>query len=87
MSDKDILYNILSREIDNLLSVNPSLAFFSGPIKKWVFNYIDPYVNFFMEGDRLQTDIATAFVQEEMGNKIKDFKKKYEEAVKNESQN
>lgn len=84
MTEKEIFYNILGREIDNLLSANPSLAFFSGVVKKWVFNYIDPYVNLFMEGDRIQTDMATAFIEDEMSNKIKKFKQKFEEEIKNE---
>lgn len=84
MTDKEIFYSILGREIDNLLCVNPALSFLGGSIKKWVFNYIDPYVNFFMEGGTLKTDMATAFIQSEVNDKLKNFKQKFEEEVANE---
>lgn len=84
MSEKEIFYSILGREIDNLLGGSPSSSFLSGVVKKWIFNYIDPYLNLFMDGDTVQADIATAFVKEEMNAKIDNFKKKFMEDVKNE---
>jgi hypothetical protein len=84
MSEKEIVYSILGREIDNLLGGNPSSSFLSGVVKKWIFNYIEPYVNLFMDGDIVQADMATAFVKEEMNAKIDNFKKKFMEDVKNE---
>jgi hypothetical protein len=84
MSEKEIFYSILSREIDNLLGGSPSSSFLSGIVKKWVFNYIEPYVNLFMEGDTLQADMATAFVKQEFNDKVENFKKKFMEDVKNE---
>jgi hypothetical protein len=84
MNDKDILYSIIDRYIDNLLIRNPSLSFLSGPIKKWVYNYIDPYVNLFVEDDDLQVDIASGFVKQELTDKIDIFKKKFKEYKENE---
>ena len=84
MSDKDILYSIIDRYIDNLLIRNPSLSFLSGPIKKWVYNFIDPYVNLFVEGEDLQVDIASGFVKQELMDKIDIFKKKFKEYKENE---
>ena len=84
MTEKEVFYSILEREIDNLLCINPSLAFFSRPIKNWVLEYIDPYVSLFMEGDKLRTDMATSYIKEEVSNKINNFKKKFEEEIKNE---
>lgn len=84
MSDKDILYSIIDRYIDNLLMHNPSLSLFSGPIKKWVYNFIDPYVNLFVEGEDLQVDIASGFVKQELTDKIDIFKKKFKEYKENE---
>lgn len=79
MTDKEIFYSMLSREIDNLLAGNPSIGFLSGVVKKWVFRYIDPYVSLFMDGDEMQTEIASAYVKEELSNKINEFKRKFEE--------
>lgn len=84
MTDKDIFYSMLSREIDNLLSTTPSISFLGGAIKNWVFKYIDPYVDLFMEGDTFQADVATAFVKEEMSSKIENFKKQFKMEVNNE---
>ena len=84
MTEKEVFYSILEREIDNLLGINPSLAFFSRPIKNWIFEYIDPYVGLFMEGNKLRTDMAASYVKEELSTKINNFKKKFEEEIKNE---
>ena len=84
MNDKQILYNMIERYIDNILLRNPSLNMFSGPIKKWVINYIDPYVNLFIEDDALQVDMAGSFVEQELTDKIDIFKKSFKENKKNE---
>lgn len=84
MNDKQILYNIIERYIDNILLRNPSFNMFSGPIKKWVINYIDPYVNLFIEDDALQVDMASSFVKQELTDKIDIFKKSFKESKKNE---
>lgn len=80
MSDRDVFYSILGREIDNLMCVNPTLSFLSGPVKNWIFRYIDPYIALFMgEDDALQVDVAAAYVKEEMAAKIDKFKKQFKE--------
>lgn len=84
MTEKEIFYSMLGREIDNLLSGNPAASFLSGIVKNWVFKYIDPYVNLFMEGEKLQEDVAAAFVKEEISSKIENFKKKFKEEVMDE---
>lgn len=84
MSEKEIFYSILSREIDNLLGLTPASAFIGNIVKKWIFNYIDPYVNLFMEGETMDEDMAAAFVKEEMSSKIENFKKKFKEEVEGE---
>lgn len=73
-TDREILYSMLDREIDNLLRINPILSVFSSTIKSYLHNFLDPYLNFFMEGDKLQVDMATTFMKEEMINKMEEFK-------------
>lgn len=82
MGEKEIFYNILSREIDNLMGINPTLGFLSGPVKNWLFRYIDPYVNLFLreQGD-LQVDVASAFLKEEISSKIDKFKQQFKEEI------
>lgn len=85
MDDKQIFYSILSREIDNLIgSINPTLGFLSNGIKNYVINFIDPYVNLFLEGKNLNVDMASSFLEEEVKNKINCFKEKYKEELSNE---
>lgn len=84
MNDKEILYNILSRELDNLIAKYPVAYLFKDNIKSWVFNYIEPYMNFFMEGERMDVEMASSFVEEELTNKLAAFKAKFKEAHDNE---
>lgn len=86
MNDKEIFYSVLGREIDNLLSFNPATAMLSGVVKNWVFKYIDPYVSLFIEGERLNTKMATSFVKEEISAKIDNFKKRFEEEINAEQE-
>jgi hypothetical protein len=83
MEDKKILYQMVERYIDNIMAKgNPMFALFSQPIKKWIFNFIDPYVNAFLvsseEGFEINTQAASAFVKSEISDKIEDFMKKFE---------
>lgn len=80
MNDKEILYNILGREIDNLIAKSPVLYLFKDNIKNWVFSYIEPYTNFFMQGEKLDVEMASSFAEEELKNKLSAFKAKFKEA-------
>jgi translation initiation factor 2 beta subunit (eIF-2beta)/eIF-5 len=83
MGDKEILYQMLFRELDNLMGSNQMLRLFSEPIKNWIVNFIDPYVNaFFMGTNKLDSEVAGTFVKEEVNNKINAFIKKFEEERK-----
>jgi hypothetical protein len=83
MDDKKILYQMLSREIENMLSSNPMFKMFSGPITNWVISYIDPYVDaFYMGTQTLNTDAAEQFVKRELDEKVSAFVSKF----KNEQQ-
>lgn len=80
MTEKEILYQYLSREIDNIIAnLIPGLSMFANPVKKYVFNYIDPYVDlFFMGGDKLNTDAVRKYATQEVTTKINDFIDKFE---------
>ena len=82
MTDKDILYQMLEREIDNFISnTNPLLSLMAGPIKNFIFNFIDPYVTAFMGGDPkgLNPKVVESYVKEEVNEKVSSFMKKFEE--------
>ena len=80
MDDKKILYQMLSREIENMLSSNPMFKMFSGPITNWIISFVDPYVNaFFMWTQNLNADAAEKFVKKELDDKISAFVSKFKE--------
>lgn len=78
-SDKEILYNMLNREIQNLVSGVPMLGMFGGLISNYIIKLIDPYVNAFIEqgGKSLNTEQLGAFASQEVEDKIKLFKEKF----------
>jgi hypothetical protein len=78
ISDKDILYSMVRREISNLLQGIPIFAAFEGTISSFVIQWIDPYISAFIGDDnQINTEQLSAFVSEEVTNKIKDFKERY----------
>lgn len=86
MEDKEILYQILDREIDNIIgSLSPLAGVFSGTIKNSVFGYIDPYVDAFLSKSKppkLNSEAAGAFMKSEVNDKINTFMKGFEEEKK-----
>lgn len=78
ISDKDILYSMIKREVSNLLKGIPIFAPFEGTINSFVVQLIDPYINAFIGDDnRIDSEQLSAFVSEEALNKISRFKEKY----------
>lgn len=83
ISEKEVFYNMLSREIENLLNGVPIFAAFSGIINSYLQRLIDPYVNAFIDPtDHLDSDQLSAFASEEAQNKINAFKAKYDKQIK-----
>ena len=78
ISDKDILYSMVRREISNMLQGIPIFSAFEGTISSFVIQWIDPYISAFIDDDnQINTEQLSAFVSEEMTSKIKDFKERY----------
>jgi hypothetical protein len=80
MSEKDILYQVLNREVSNLLSrVNPAFRMFSSTITTYLINFVDPYVDAFTNVDgNINTKAASGFLKEEVSEKIEAFMQKFE---------
>lgn len=86
--DKQVLYNVVEREVHNFVVNFPVLRMFEGTITNYILNYIDPYVNAFIEGphQRLNIDQLSAFTEAEVSDKIARFKESYkQEANKHEN--
>lgn len=78
ISDKDILYSMVRREISNLLQGIPIFSAFEGTISSFVIQWMDPYISAFIGDDnQINTEQLSAFVSEEVTNKIKNFKERY----------
>lgn len=78
ISDKDILYSMINREISNLLQGTPIFSPFERTISSFVIQLIDPYISVFINSDNsIDSEQLSAFVSEEAINKINAFKEKY----------
>lgn len=78
ISDKDILYSMVRREISNLLRGIPIFSAFEGTISSFVIQWMDPYISAFIGDDnQINTEQLSAFVSEEVTNKINEFKERY----------
>ena len=78
ISDKDILYSMVRREISNLLRGIPIFSAFEGTISSFVIQWMDPYISAFIGDDnQINTEQLSAFVSEEVTNKINQFKERY----------
>lgn len=81
MNDKEIIYNIIGRYIDNIIGYahNPLLNILSEPIKNYVFRYLSPYLDAFMDNNKFELDSASAFLEDEALKRIENFKKTFKE--------
>jgi hypothetical protein len=82
MTDKEILYQMLQREINSLLeSAAPQFKIFSGAATKYIIDLVDPYVSAFLSPDdgSLNEKAASEFLKQETSEKINKFLKEFEE--------
>lgn len=82
-NDKQILYNVIAREVHNLIQGIPVFGLFENTIVNSLIKYIEPYVNAFTEGDVLNIEQLSSFTSYEVNNKIAEFKKSYKEELMN----
>ena len=79
MNEKEILFQMLDRYINNLVvQFVPSFSAFSPAISRFVKNAIEPYVDAFMMGtNSINTEAAGEFLKTEMNEKIDTFIKQF----------
>jgi hypothetical protein len=81
MTDKEILYQMLQREVSNLVEgIVPQFKMFSGTAADYLIEMIDPYVSAFLSPDdgTLNQKAAGAFLKQETNEKIDKFLKEFE---------
>jgi hypothetical protein len=82
MTDKEILNQMLQREVTNLVeNIAPQFKMFSGYAANYLIELIDPYVTAFLSPDdgHINQKAAGAFVKQEANEKIEKFLKEFEE--------
>ena len=80
MNEKELLYQVINREVSNLISsFNPAFRMFSSTITTYLINFIDPYVDAFTNNDgNINTKAANQFIKQEVSDKVDAFMKKFE---------
>ena len=78
MSEKELLFQILNREVSNIISsINPAFRMFSTSITNYIINFIEPYVNAFTNTDgEINKKAAEGFIKQEVNEKVEAFMKK-----------
>jgi hypothetical protein len=78
-SDKDILFQMLNREVDNILmNFGPFGNLAAGPVKKYLFEMVSPYVDAFLNpNETLNASAASEFTKEQVNDKVDAFLKKF----------
>jgi hypothetical protein len=87
MTDKELLHQMLQREVVNLIeSAAPQFRMFSGIASDYVFKIIEPYVDAFLSPDdgSLNKKAASAFLKQETNEKIDRFLKDFESKQREE---
>jgi hypothetical protein len=87
MTDKELLYQMLNREVENLIAnVAPQFKMFSPYATNYIISIVDPYVNAFLSPDdgTLNQKAVTAFLKQETTDKIDRFLKDFEAQQKNQ---
>jgi hypothetical protein len=87
MTDKELLYQMLQREVDNLITnAAPQFKMFSGYATNYIIGIVDPYVTAFLSPDdgTLNQKAAGAFLKQETTEKIDKFLKDFETQQKNQ---
>jgi hypothetical protein len=87
MTDKELLYQMLQREINSLIdSAFPQFKMFSGNATNYIISLIDPYVSAFLSPDdgTLNKNAASEFLKQETSEKINKFLKDFEDKQRKE---
>ena len=86
MNDKEIIYNIIGRYVDNILRQirNPLAYMMADPIKNYIYRYVEPYIDAFTTNNIFEVEEASAYLEQEAIEKINSFKRTFKES-KNEN--
>lgn len=85
-TEKELLFQVLDREVDNFLyKISPIAGMMAPNVKAYLHEFVSPYIDAFLippEKKKLNTEAASEFTKEEVNDKIASFLKKFEESKK-----
>lgn len=81
--NKEIFYNIICREVHNLVGGIPVLGMFEQIISNYLMNAVAPYIDAFTgENQKVDINQLTSYMEYEFNNKISKFKEVYSKEMK-----
>lgn len=79
---KEIIHNILRREIHNIVQGVPMIGVFEGLIANYIITAIDPYIDAFTgENQKVDINQLSSYANYEVNNKIAKFKEIYQKEL------
>ena len=79
---KEIIHNILRREVHNIVQGVPMIGVFEGLIVNYVITAIDPYIDAFTgENQKVDINQLSSYANYEVNNKIAKFKEVYQKEL------
>lgn len=82
MTEKELLYQVLNREITNILgSFGPGFRLLAPSVTNFLMSWAEPYINAFSSPDtgKINKKAAAAYLKEETSQKIDEFLKRFAE--------
>jgi len=79
VTDSEIIFQILNREIDNILvQFGPLGNLVSGYAKSAIHDILSPYIEALSKDKKLDTEVATAFAKSQINEKVDKFMTEFE---------
>lgn len=79
---KEIIHNILRREVHNIVQGVPMIGVFEGLIVNYIITAIDPYIDAFTgENQKIDINQLSSYANYEVNNKIAKFKEVYQKEL------
>jgi hypothetical protein len=79
---KEIIHNILRREVHNIVQGVPMIGVFEGLIVNYIITAIDPYIDAFTgENQKVDINQLSSYANYEVNNKIAKFKEVYQKEL------
>lgn len=83
-TSKEILHNMIRREVHNLTVGIPMISVFENLIANYIISAVDPYINAFTgEDQQVNVNQLSSYAEYEVKNKIAKFKENFNKELGN----